>query len=153
MQRSNPKTATRSKKTKRAQTKLTAIFNALSDDRSLELFKLIADVSGTEKASSERLKTRLKLTRKQFYSRLEVLMKIRLIKRKKGTYFLTSLGKLINGIQLKVQKAVDIELKLKAIDSLVMSGEDIPKEEHAKLIEELVGKSDREFADILLKDT
>ncbi|MGH9856926.1 MAG: hypothetical protein ACRD4B_03680, partial [Acidobacteriota bacterium] len=95
----------------------------------------------------------LKLTRKQFYSRLEMLTKTRLIKRKKGRYFLTSFGKLINSIQLKVQKAVEIELRLKAIDSLTMSGEHIPEEERVKLIEELVGQSDREFADILLKKT
>lgn len=139
-----------SKVKRHRSTRVAIVFNALSSDPSLELFKLIAAVSGTAKATGPRLMATSKLTRKRFYSRLSALMQAGLIRRRESRYSLTSFGRLVLGVQLKVEKAADLQWKLKAIDQLEMSL-DIPEEERAKLIGELVGNDNQEIRDELFK--
>ncbi len=152
---------TTAKKRKRVKstTKLAQLFKALSDDMSIQLFRLIAGDSAAYNNTAQkiegnkqngRLMDRAGLSRKQFYSRMDRLIKTGLVKRKNGRYFLTSFGKLIYySIMDKAENAIKDESKLKAIDSF-KANQDIPKEELAKLIDTLV--DDKEIKDVLLQE-
>ncbi len=109
------------------------VLAAISDKQSLELFRYIADTNG----DSDTLRAKINLTRKQYYSRLSRMTKVGLVKRKNGKHFLTAFGKVVYDAQKTIEKAVDIFWKLKAIDSLELSGE-LPQEERAKLIDNLL---------------
>jgi len=67
------------------------VFKVISDDNSLVLFNTIALAPG----DSDILKTTVKLSRKQFYSRMSGLVKAGLVTRKNGDYFVTSFGKIV----------------------------------------------------------
>ena len=95
-----------------------SIISTISDSKALLLFKAIA---ASDNDCSEILITKLKLTRKQFYSRIEELMKADLVKRIRGRYILTSLGKIILSMILKMETAIEYYWKLKAIDSILTS--------------------------------
>lgn len=93
------------------------ILRAISDDKSIVLLNTIALASG----NSDILISSLKLTRKQYYSRISVLIKAELVKRQNGKYFLTSFGKMVYDFQAKVGHAVANYWKLKAVDSFEIS--------------------------------
>jgi hypothetical protein len=64
------------------------------------------------------------------------LLSAGLIKRHKGKYFLTLLGKKVYDYQLTIGKAINYQWKLKAIESIEMSASinsGLPKGELAKL--------------------
>jgi predicted transcriptional regulator len=109
------------------------ILRTIADDKSLELFKTIAQ--GT--IDSENLKTKTKLTRKQYYSRLSRMTRAGLVRKKSGKYLLTAFGKIVYDSQATVDLALASYWKLRAIDSLEMSNE-LPKEEQQKLIDALL---------------
>ena len=94
------------------------ILNAIFDRTASNLFKCIASTH----SNSDLLKTNLKLTRKQYYTRMSLLIKAGLVKKEKGVYVLTTLGKIISSAQInleaKFKSALDNYWKLKAIDSL-----------------------------------
>ena len=71
---------------------LAGVIKLISDDKSLLIFCNIFLTSGD---SSETIRAELKLTRKQYYSRISRLIKAGLVKRQKGKYFLTAFGKVI----------------------------------------------------------
>jgi predicted transcriptional regulator len=121
-----------------------AILRTISDDKSLELFKIIAQ--GT--IDSESLKNKTKLTRKQYYSRLSRMTKAGLVRKKSGKYLLTAFGKVVYDAQSTVENALTSYWKLRAIDSLEMSNE-LPKEEQQKLIDALL--DNQEIKGILVK--
>ena len=114
-----------------------SVLASISDNPSLELFRLIAVTNGT----SETLRTKINLTRKQYYSRLSRMTKAGIVKRKNGRHSLTAFGKVVYDAQTTIEKAVNSYWKLKAIDSLEMS-EDLPKEERLKLIDNLLDNKD-----------
>ena len=120
------------------------VFRTIADDRSLELFKTIAQ--GT--IDSENLKNKTKLTRKQYYSRLSRMTKAGLVRKKSGKYLLTAFGKVVYDAQTTVESALTSYWKLRAIDSLEMSNE-LPKEEQQKLIDALLDNP--EIKGILVK--
>ena len=122
------------------------ILRTISDDKSLELFKTIAQ--GT--IDSENLKTKTKLTRKQYYSRLSRMTRAGLVRKKSGKYLLTAFGKIVYDSQATVELALVSYWKLRAIDSLEMSNE-LPKEEQQKLIDALL--DNQEIKGILVKGT
>lgn len=116
---------------------LAEVINLISDDKSLLIFKTIFLASGD---SSEILRTQLKLTRKQYYSRISRLTKAGLVKRQKGRYFVTSFGKVIYEAQRLLGSAVKNHWSLKAIDSLGVAIDDnVPKEERVKIINLMIG--------------
>jgi predicted transcriptional regulator len=127
----------------KSQTSAT-VLRAIADDKSLELFKTIAQ--GT--IDSENLKSKTKLTRKQYYSRLSRMTKAGLVRKKSGKYLLTAFGKIVHDAQTTVDNALISYWKLKAIDSLEMSNE-LPKEEQQKLIDALL--DNQELKGILVK--
>jgi hypothetical protein len=116
----------------RSQTVAT-ILRSIADDKSLELFRTVA----LEIIDSKNLKSRTKLTRKQYYSRLSRMTRVGLVKRKEGKYILTTFGKIVYDSQTTIENSLRNYWKLKAIDSLEMSNE-LPKEEQQKLIETLL---------------
>lgn len=124
--------------------KVSAVLSAIADDASLELFKLIAGTS----ASSEVLRSKITLTRKQYYSRLYRLTQSGLVKRRDNEYSLTALGKVLYDAQATLESALENYWRIKVIDSLGGSGE-IPSEERKKIVESLI--QDKEIKSILVK--
>ena len=94
------------------------VLSAISDERSLLLFRTIARFSFNSESSSEILIGTLHLKSKQYYSRMSQLVKADLVIRRHGKYFLTSFGKLVYDAQTTIEKALVNYWKLKAIDRL-----------------------------------
>jgi hypothetical protein len=125
------------------------VIQAISDDKSLVLFNTIALASG----NADTLKRTLKLTRRQYYSRMAGLTGAGLVIRKNGNYFVTSFGKIVYDAQLMIGKAVESYWKLKALDSFTLSSSashQLPAEEYNKVIDVLMNGKD-EIKDILRK--
>ena len=88
----------------------------LFQTESFELFKLIS--LSDQSIDTDSLNTKLKFTRKQFYSRLSDLRNTGLVKRRKGKYSLTSFGEVVYSTEKVLETALDSYWKLKVIDSL-----------------------------------
>jgi hypothetical protein len=110
------------------------VLDAISDDKSLLLFNTIAP---SNLDGSNILISKLKLTRKQYYSRISKLVKVDLVVRRNGKYFLTSLGKVVYDAQKMIGNALGDYWKLKAVDTLELSDQ-LPKEEYNKIINALI---------------
>lgn len=121
------------------------VLRAISDDKSMHLFRLVSQ--NDKGIDGKSLQAQSKLTRKQYYSRLSRLMKTGLVKRRKGRYYMTFLGKIVDNSQSRVDTALVNYWKLRAIDSLETSNE-LPKEEQQKLIDSML-KDQKELKDIL----
>jgi predicted transcriptional regulator len=123
-----------------------AVLQAISDKRASNILGNIA----SSDSNSDILITQLKLTRKQYYWRMSSLIKAGLVKRQKGRYLLTAFGKVIYSGQIdletKIENALTIYWKLKAIDSLEMHS----REEIDKVISVLI--DNQEIKGILTKD-
>jgi len=116
---------------------LAQVLKLMSDDKSLLIFRTIFLASGD---SSDILRTQVKLTRKQYYSRVSRLIQAGLVKRQKGKYYLTAFGRVIYDAQRLVANAVKNNWKLKAIDSLGVANDDkVPREERKKIIDLMIG--------------
>jgi DNA-binding HxlR family transcriptional regulator len=130
------------------------VLNAISDEKSMSLFKTIA-VSKSN--NSTILNSKMKITRKQYYTRMKALAKVGLIIRKNGIYSLTSFGKVIYNYHLDIETAVNYHWKLKALDSIMTqlsssSGRiEMPAEEQVKLVDKLIDND--EIKNILLLPT
>jgi len=119
--------------------------DAISDKKASNIFKSIA----SSQLNSDILITQLKLTRKQYYSRTSCLIKAGLVKRQKGRYLLTSFGKVVYSAQLnleaKIESAFTNYWKLKAIDSIESSNDDLNN-----IISALI--DDQEIKNALMKE-
>jgi hypothetical protein len=122
------------------------VMRAISDGMALDLYKTIASSNG---ATGEFLQAKVKISRKQYYSRLSNMAKAGLIKRKQGRYALTAFGKVVYDSERSIENAYNIFWKLKAIDSIGVSNE-LPKEEYSKIVEALI--DNYEIKDILVKN-
>jgi len=109
------------------------VLRTIADDKSMDLFRTISQGI----IDSESLKSRTKLTRKQYYSRLSRMTKAGLVRKKSGKYLLTAFGRIVFDAQSTVEDAIGSYWKLRAIDSLEMSNE-LPKEEQQKLMDALL---------------
>jgi hypothetical protein len=109
------------------------VFESLSDNVSLGLFTTIAH----ESINSVVLRNKVKITRKQYYSRLSKMMKAGLIKRNNGKLVVTAFGKIVYKVQETVENANSNQWKLRAIDSIELSDE-LPGEERRQLLESLI---------------
>ena len=110
------------------------VLDAISHDKSLILFNTIA-LSNSD--GSDILISKLKLTRKQYYSRISKLVKVDLVVRRNRKYFLTSLGKIVYDAQKIIGNAVGDYWKLKAVDTLEITDQ-MPKEEYNEIINALI---------------
>jgi hypothetical protein len=124
--------------------KISTVLEAISDDASLDLFKLIAITNGT----SDVLRSNMNITRKQYYSRLFKLIHCGLIKRHDNRYCLTALGRVTYDAQTTIENALQHYWKIKAIDSFDGKG-NLSLEEQRNLIETLI--KDQGLKSILTK--
>jgi predicted transcriptional regulator len=125
---------------------LARVLKLMSDDKSLHIFETIFLESAE---SSDILRTQVKLTRKQYYSRISRLIQAGLVKRQRGKYYLSAFGRVIYDAQGLVATAVKNNWKLKAIDSIGVANDyNIPDEERNKIIDQLI--SNQKIKKILL---
>ena len=122
------------------------VLKAISNEKSLELFRMVALI----KQDSDILVSKTKLTRKQYYLRMSTLMKAGLINKEEGKYTLTAFGRIIYHISLAaMENAVNNYWKLKAIESLKKS-KDLPATECKKIIDRFIDNP--EIKDIFVRD-
>ena len=121
------------------------VFSAVSDESSLELFRIIAQSNGS---TSDILRGKMTLTRKQYYSRLYRLSRCGLIKRRDASYVLTAFGKVLFDAQATIENALNNYWRIKVADTLDAT-DGVPAEEQKKLLETLI--SDQEIKSILMK--
>jgi predicted transcriptional regulator len=95
------------------------ILSAISDDKSLAIFRMIGD-EGNSGVESHIICRNIQLTHRQYYQRLAALIRNGLIIRKDGRkkYILTSLGKVVYNILLPIQYVLDNIWKFRAIDEM-----------------------------------
>lgn len=124
------------------------ILDAISDKRASDIFRSIALANSN--SNSDILITQLKLTRKQYYSRMSSLKEAGLVKRQNGRYLLTSFGKVVSSaymnLDAKIDTAISSYWKLKAIDSMDIS----LGQERNKVISVLI--DNQEIESILMKE-
>ncbi|MGB6672840.1 MAG: hypothetical protein WBE34_10430, partial [Candidatus Nitrosopolaris sp.] len=100
----------------------------------------------------ETLRTQLKLTKKQYYSRISRPIKAGLVKRQKGYYFVTAIGKVVHNAQKLVGTTVKNYWKLRAIDTLGEANNNTTsKEERSETIDLMTGNL--QIREILLSTT
>jgi len=122
------------------------VLKTIADDKSLVLFNTIA----LSNCDSDICISALKLTRKQYYSRLSALLKAGLVKRERGKYFLTTFGIIVYHTQEIIGKAADQYWRLKAIDSIRAFGNGkLSQEQLHTIIDKLI--ANQEIKNILLK--
>ena len=122
------------------------VLEAIYDKESLDLFRIVAHA---KLDTADILISKTELTRKQYYWRMSSMIKAGLIKRKKGKYTLTTLGKVVYDTQIKIENAVNCYWRLKALDSLEDSNDLLPQGRN-ELIDKLI--DNQEIKDILVSD-
>jgi hypothetical protein len=115
-------------------TSVVETIKAISKEEALIIFKTIA----LEKVEGNIVRSKTKLTRKQYYSRMSALLKAGLLKRKSGRYNLTAFGKVVYDAQATIENAINNYWKLKAVDSIVEISDELPKEEFNKIVDILI---------------
>jgi len=115
----------------RRMTSLVDILSLIAERKCSIIFRTIGELEGP----AELQITRLNMTRKQFYSRISQLLKNDLIRKTHGKYELTLFGRVVFGIENKIQHSIDNYWKLKAIETL---DESLPEIEKTKLINSIV---------------
>jgi predicted transcriptional regulator len=95
------------------------ILSAISDDKSLTIFRMIAE-EGNSGVESHIICRNIQLTHRKYYQRLAALIRNGLIIRKDGRkkYILSSLGKVVYSNLLPIQYALDNIWKFRAIDEM-----------------------------------
>lgn len=124
-------------------TVITNIYKVLSNPVVYTLLNTLVRLDENERYNSQAIRTKLNLTRKQYYKTLSKLLDTGLVKRTKssktnGKYSLTSLGKVFYYLQIIGENAANNHLKLKAIDSLY---DEYPKEDRERFIDVIIGKN------------
>jgi predicted transcriptional regulator len=130
------------------------VLRCISDEKVLSIFRAVAL---SENDDNGILITKLRLSRKQYYTRMEILIHTGLVKRTNGKYRLTSFGKVIFSAQQKVEAEIETAIKhyweLKAVDSIMMMMSTYDKEllqERQRIIDKLI--DNQEIKDILFSN-
>ena len=122
-----------------------AILETIYDLKTSNIFRTIA----LKQSSTEILISELKLTRKEYYTRISRLTKAGLVKREKGKYLITTFGRVIYSAYLDVETRIESAIrdywKLKAIDLMNLSS----TEENESIISTLI--DNQEIKNVLLK--
>ena len=130
---------------------ITYLLRNISDDKALTLFNSITISDGHRYIPLREMN----ITTKQCYSRISGLIDAGLIdagliKRYKGKYSLTLLGKVVYDTLMTIGKILSYYWKLKAIESIEMSSDTkLPEEELTQLINALI--DDQNIKDMLIK--
>jgi hypothetical protein len=128
---------------------VSAILKKISDDKTLTLFNSIAISMGDRNIHLRGMS----LTSKQYYSRISGLMAAGLIRRQRGKYSLTLMGKIVYDAHLNIGKALSYYWKLKAIESIEDSSPDarLSREELIQLINALI--DNHHIREFLIKES
>jgi hypothetical protein len=137
------KTPTEARTTKPKGITVANVLKSISDPISVELFKSVS-TAGSE---SSALRSKTKLSRRQYYSRISSFTRNGMLIRKNGRNYRTTFGKVVYYMLMTIENAFVNYYKLKAIDSIGLSY-DIPQEEHKKIIDNLI--TDPEIRQILM---
>jgi hypothetical protein len=121
---------------------ITSVLKKISDDKTLVLFNSIAVSSETDRYIPIK---QMNLSTKQYYSRISGLTDAGLVKKRKGKYFLTLLGKVVYEVQMIIGKTLSYSWKLKVIESIEVS----TSEERTQLIDALI--DNHQIKDIFMK--
>jgi hypothetical protein len=123
---------------KMAQPNICNVLRSISDDRALTLFNTVALAPGSAQIAI----SRLKLTRKQYYSRMSAMTDADLIRRRNGKYFLTSFGKVVYEAHILIGRAQENYWKLKAVDAIESSNNELTPEQRDRFINGLIADND-----------
>jgi hypothetical protein len=115
---------------------ITSVLKVISDEKALVLFNTIV-VCGNDNDRFISLKE-INLSSKEYYSRISGFLKAGLIKRHKGKYIPTLLGRVVYDSQMVIGEALSYYWKLKVIDQIEMSDSDLPTEGITRLINALI---------------
>ena len=123
------------------------VFSALSDNKSLSLFNIIGIMSSHAsdgQPTGEILISRMNLTRRQYYTRINRLVDAGLITKKRARFVLTSLGSVVYETHRTIGVAIQNRWRLQVIDSLenTQITHGMTTEERHKLINALLGNCD-----------
>jgi hypothetical protein len=136
------------KDSKPALPSISFILKKISDDKALTLFNSIAVTDGDKFIPLKQMN----LTTKQYYSRISGLLDAGLIKRHKGKYSLTLLGRIVYDVHMTIGKTLAYYWKLRAIESFEISASGssrLPSEEVTQMINALI--DNHQIKDILMK--
>ena len=127
------------------------ILSTISNEDALVVFKTIAETRG----DTERIRIKINMTRKQYYSRIYKLLKAGLVKRKNKRYSLTVFGEVVYDYTMILERALNSNnyWKLKAIDLLEIAADqsnDLSTGERNKIIDTLL-KDDMKIRSIIQK--
>ena len=126
---------------------ITSVLKMISDEKALALFeKIVVSDNNNDRLISLK---EINLTTKQYYSRLFGFLKAGLIKRHKGKYIPTLLGRVVYESQMVIEEALSNYWKLKVIDQIEMSNSDLPTEVVTRLINALI--DNHQIKDVLMK--
>ena len=127
---------------------LSFILKKLADDKALTLFNLIA----LSKERRHKHLSEVNLTTKQYYSRISGMLNAGLIKRQKGEYSLTILGRVVYDANLTIGQTLTYYWKLKSIESILISTADkgLPAAEQFKIVDTLI--DNYKIKDILMRE-
>ena len=129
---------------------ISLVLKKISDDRALTLFNSIAIADGDKYIPLKEMN----LTTKQYYSRISGLLDVGLIKRHKGKYSLTLLGRVVYYAHMTIGKTLTYYWKLRAIDAFEISASGssrLTNDEITQMIDVLIDNS--QIKDILMKST
>jgi hypothetical protein len=114
---------------------ITSVLKLISDEKALVLFNNVVASYANDRYICIK---EISLSSKQYYSRLSCFLKAGLVKRHKGRYIPTLLGRIVYDSQLVIEEALSHYWKLKAIDQIETSHPDLPTEEVKQLINALI---------------
>ena len=129
---------------KMEQLNICDVLRSISDDKALNIFNTIA----LSNDSATIAISRLKLTRKQYYSRMSGITSAGLVTRRNGKFFLTSFGRVVYQAHIMIGKAQQNYWKLKAVDAIESSNDALTAEDRDNLINSLI--MDNDLKQILL---
>lgn len=126
---------------------ITSILKVISDEKALVLFNnIVVCVNDNDRFISLK---EINLSSKEYYSRVSGFLKAGLIKRHKGKYIPTLLGRVVYDSQMVIEEALSQYWKLKVIDQIETSHSDLPTEEVIRLIDALI--DNHRIKDVLMK--
>jgi hypothetical protein len=124
-----------------------SVLKLISDEKALVLFNnVVASSNANDKYISIK---EISLSTEQYYSRLSDFLKAGLIKRHKGKYIPTLLGRVVYESQMVIDEALSHYWKLKVIDQIEMSNSDLPVGEATRLIDAMI--DNYRIKDVLMK--
>jgi hypothetical protein len=124
-----------------------SVLKLISDEKALVLFNnVVASSNANDKYISIK---EISLSTEQYYSRLSDFLKAGLIKRHKGKYIPTLLGRVVYESQMVIDEALSHYWKLKVIDQIEMSNSDLPIGEVTRLIDAMI--DNYRIKDVLMK--